>query len=155
MGRIETKSWADISGEGWNSLILGNGASIAIHNHFAYQTLQGVAEANGLLPTTAPAFASLGTSDFEHVLLACWYADHVNRALGTPSSDISTAYAEVRTALISAVHGVHPVHADIAVDLQRAGAFASVFPFCVESGSKSLGRSGGTWPSVKPQTWKS
>lgn len=52
-------------------------------------------------------------------------------ALGTPSADISAAYAEVRTALIEAVHNVHPVHADVAADLQRVGAFASVFPTVV------------------------
>ena len=85
----------------------------------------------GLLATTAPIFAKLGTTDFEHVLLACWYAEQVNVALGTPSADISAAYAEVRTALIQAVHSVHPVHADVAADLQRAGTFASAFPTVV------------------------
>jgi hypothetical protein len=37
----------------------------------------------------------------------------------------------VRTALIEAVHSVHPVHADVAAELQRVGAFASVFPTVV------------------------
>jgi hypothetical protein len=127
MDRIEIETWANISAESWSSLLLGNGASIAIHKEFAYPTLHGVADAKGLLATTAPIFAKLGTTDFEHVLLACWYAEHVNGALGTPSADISAAYAEVRTALIEAVHSVHPVHADVAADLQRVGAFASVF----------------------------
>ena len=65
------------------------------------------------------------------MLLACWYAEHVNAALGSPSADISAAYAEVRTALVEAVHSVHPIHADVAADLQRMGAFASVFPTVV------------------------
>lgn len=69
-----------------------------------------LADAKGLLSTTAPIFAKLGTTDFEHVPLACWYAEHVNVALGTPSADISVAYAEVRTALIEAAHSVHPIH---------------------------------------------
>lgn len=56
---------------------------------------------------------------------------HVNGALGTPSAAISAAYEEVRTALIEAVHSVHPVHADVATDLQRVGAFASAFPTVV------------------------
>ena len=38
------------------------------------------------------------------------------------------AYSEICTALIEAVHSVHPVHADVATDLQRTSAFASVFP---------------------------
>ena len=131
MDRIEIDTWANISAESWNSLLLGNGASIAIHKEFAYPTLHSVADAKGLLATTAPIFAKLGTTDFEHVLLACWYAEHVNVALGTPSADISAAYAEVRTALIEAVHSVHPIHADDAADLQRVGTFASAFPTVV------------------------
>ena len=131
MDRIKIDTWANISQEGWSAILLGNGASIAIHREFAYPTLHGVADAKGLLATTAPIFAKLGTTDFEHVLLACWYAEHVNGALGTPSADISAAYAEVRTALIEAVHSVHPVHANVAADLQRVGTFASSFPTVV------------------------
>lgn len=131
MDRIYIDTWANISADGWSSLLLGNGASIAIHKEFAYPTLHGIADAKGLLATTAPIFAKLGTTDFEHVLLACWYAEHVNGALGTPSAAISAAYEEVRTALIEAVHSVHPVHADVAADLQLVGAFASAFPTVV------------------------
>lgn len=128
MDRVDIHAWSSISSERWSTLLLGNGASIAIHKEFAYPTLHGVADAKGLLAATAPIFAKLGTTDFEHVLLACWYAEHVNGALKAPSPDISAAYAEVRTALIQAVHSVHPVHADVAADLQRVGTFASVFP---------------------------
>lgn len=131
MDRIDIQAWSSVSAESWSTLLLGNGASIAIHREFAYPTLYGVADAKGLLATTAPIFAKLGTTDFEHVLLACWYAEHVNGALGTPSADISAAYAEVRTALIGAVHSVHPIHADVAADLQRVGTFASAFPTVV------------------------
>ncbi|MBA0014158.1 MAG: DUF4917 family protein [Nitrosospira sp.] len=131
MDRIDIVTWASIHRESWSTILLGNGASIAIHEEFAYPTLHSVADAKGLLPTTAPIFAKIGTTDFEHVLLACWYAEHVNAALGSPSTDISAAYAEVRTALIEAVHSVHPVHADVVADLQRIGAFASSFPTVV------------------------
>jgi len=131
MGSVDIQAWSSVSAESWSTLLLGNGASIAIHKEFAYPTLHSVADAKGLLATTAPIFAKLGTTDFEHVLLACWYAEHVNVALGTPSADISAAYAEVRTALIEAVHSVHPVHADVAADLHRVGVFARVFPTVV------------------------
>jgi len=127
MDRVEIDTWANISKDNRDAILLGNGASIAIHGDFGYSTLHSVADARGLLAITAPIFAKLGTTDFEHVLLACWYAEHVNVALGTPSTDISAAYAEVRTALIEAVHTVHPVHAEVASDLQRVAAFASRF----------------------------
>jgi len=131
MERIKIRSWGDLSGENWSSLILGNGASIAIHKEFAYTTLHGIAHKKGLIASTATVFAKLGTTDFEHVLLACWYAEHVNAALGAPSNAISAAYEEVRKALVEAVHSVHPVHADVATDLQRVGEFASKFPTVV------------------------
>ena len=127
MDRIDIDTWANISADGWSSLLLGNGASIAIHNKFDFPTLHSVADNKGLLATTAPIFAKLGTTDFERVLLACWYAERVNLALGSPSADISAAYEGVRTALIKAVHSVHPVHADVAADLQRVGVFAKEF----------------------------
>lgn len=49
MDRINIDTWANISAESWNSLLLGNGASIAIHKEFAYPTLHSVADAKGLL----------------------------------------------------------------------------------------------------------
>lgn len=58
---------------------------------FAYPTLHGIADAKGLPRHHCPIFAKLGTTDFEHVLLACWYAEHVNGALGTPSAAISAS----------------------------------------------------------------
>lgn len=121
------RQWGEISGQPWSSLLLGNGASIALHPEFRYPTLHGVAEARGLLPTSGPIFRALGTTDFEHVLLGCWYAERVNASLGSPSRDITRAYAEVRAALIQAVRAVHPEHATIVALLQHAAAFASNF----------------------------
>jgi len=127
MDMIDIYTWANLREGNWQALLLGNGASIALHSEFSYPTLHSVADAKGLLPTTAPIFAKIGTTDFEYVLLACWYAEQVNSALGATSADISAAYAEVRSALIDAVHTVHPAHADIASDLERVAAFASAF----------------------------
>ena len=62
MDRIDIDTWANISAEGWSSLLLGNGASIAIHKEFSYPTLYSVADAKWLLATTAPIFAKLGTT---------------------------------------------------------------------------------------------
>lgn len=122
MQDIPIKKWNELAQDQWSSLLLGNGASIALHSEFRYQTLHGVADTRGLLPSTGAIFARLGTTDFEHVLLACWYANHVNTSLGSISPDIAKAYAEVRTALIAAVHAVHPAHADIVAALDRAAS---------------------------------
>ena len=127
MDRVKIDTWGNISKDNWKTLLLGNGASIAIHSGFDYPTLRSVADTKKLLTTTAPIFAKIGTTDFEHVLLACWYAKRVNMALETPSDKISNACEEVRKALIVAVRTVHPVHTDITQDIQRAAAFASIF----------------------------
>lgn len=127
MDAIPIRHWQDIAAHNWQALLLGNGASIALHQGFGYPTLHSVAASNQLLPTTAPIFASLGTTDFEHVLLACWYADRVNRSLGGRAGGISAAYEEVRNALIESVHVVHPAHADIASELERVAAYATRF----------------------------
>lgn len=127
MNRIKVETWADIERKGWDSLLLGNGASVALHSAFAYRALYDVAQNDSLLQLTEGVFRSLGTTDFEHVLLACWYAKHVNDALASRSEMIVEAYDEVRTALIRAVHAVHPQHASVIADLQRVGMFASQF----------------------------
>ena len=64
--RIEITPGEAILDFPWNALVLGNGASIALYDEFSYDTLHGVAESQGLLPLSAPIFARLGTTDFEH-----------------------------------------------------------------------------------------
>jgi hypothetical protein len=125
--RSEVVEWKTIQREGWNVLLLGNGASIALHRDFQYETLHGVAEKKGLLSKAAPLFAKLGTTNFEHVLLACWYAEKVNDALGGDSPTITEAYEEVREALIEAVRVTHPRYAQISDDLLRVATYASAF----------------------------
>ncbi|MCW5320980.1 DUF4917 family protein [Verminephrobacter aporrectodeae subsp. tuberculatae] len=129
MENFSIAQWKDILHENnkWDAILLGNGASIAIHDEFSYQTLHSVAEKNGLLATAAPIFKNFKTKDFEHVLLACRYAERVNSALGNPDPKISAAYTEVRKALIDAVRNVHPEHSQIKSDLEIIGTFASEF----------------------------
>ncbi|MCW8177533.1 DUF4917 family protein [Verminephrobacter aporrectodeae] len=128
MKNFSITQWEDIhKNNEWNAILLGNGASIAIHKDFSYQTLHSVAEENGSLKIAAKIFEDFKTKDFEHVLLACRYAERVNSALGNPENQISVAYEEVRKALIEAVHSVHPQHSGITPDLERVGIFASKF----------------------------
>ena len=43
------KEWRELEDKGWNSLLLGNGASIAVSKQFCYGTLYEVAEKEGML----------------------------------------------------------------------------------------------------------
>ncbi len=119
--------WNQISQMQWNSLLLGNGASIALWPDFEYKSLHQIATSKGTLQTAGPLFTLLGTTDFEHVLLACWHAYLVNSVIPPLSPNITQVYQEVREALIGAVHQVHPDPANIATDLQLIGSFASRF----------------------------
>ena len=136
MTSIRIESWSAHAGQSWQSILLGNGASIALHAGFGYGSLLQVAQLQNNLPSTGSLFSRFGTQDFERVLLACWHAEIVNQTLGAPSSHITAAYTEVRDALVAAVHAVHCQHSSIAPSLALAGGFLSQFPtiltFCYD-----------------------
>jgi hypothetical protein len=125
--RIQIAQWANLKHISWDSLLIGNGASIALHLGFSYPSLYNVAVMAGSLPNTVPIFQSLGTNDFEYVLLACWHANLVNTALGKPSPVITSAYDEVRDALIAAVNQTHCMPVAINTQLVNVANFASSF----------------------------
>jgi len=127
MDGIAIDTWANISAESWSSLLLGNGASIAIHKEFAYPTLHSVADAKGLLATTAPIFARLGTTDFEHVLLACWYAEHVNGELGTMNQKFSTPAHRAWSASVHAWRMATPQSAPPSIAATKAAVLAAQY----------------------------
>jgi hypothetical protein len=107
MEQIEIKTWSSLKDNTWSSLLLGNGASIAIHPGFNYASLRDVAKNNRLLTTADTVFGSYNTSNFEYVLEALDHGRRVNAALGTPQQNVIRAYDEVRAALIEAVRHVH------------------------------------------------
>ncbi|MBK7032433.1 MAG: DUF4917 family protein [Ignavibacteria bacterium] len=127
MKDIEIQTWKQLELIKWDALVIGNGASISIHEEFAYTSLHDIAHSRGLLPTSKPIFSILGTTDFEHVLLACWYAQQVNEALRSNTNDVDVAYKEVRSALIQAVNVVHPACAKVDTQLKLIGEFACQF----------------------------
>ena len=46
---FDIKKWEELEGKGWSSLLLGNGASIAVSEKFCYGTLYEVAKKASLL----------------------------------------------------------------------------------------------------------
>src|SRR5262252_8323332 len=129
---IPIAEWQELEKQrAWSSLLLGNGASIALHRGFEYPSLYSVAESRNLLGASQGVFQALATSDFEHVLLALWHADLVNTALGDPSPEIVRAYADARGALIQAVHAVHCAPEVAAPAFPAIGRFAKAFPTIV------------------------
>ncbi len=125
--KSDIKKWQELESDGWESLLLGNGASIAIDKGFSYGTLYEVAKEEESFEDIKKIFDKLKTEDFERALLACWYAKVVNDSLGQSCKKISCAYESIRAALIEAVKKVHPSHSKVSGDLERVSEFMSGF----------------------------
>lgn len=104
----EIVQWADIQDQYTDSLLLGNGASMAVHPEFGYGSLFETAQENGhITHAVAGIFERFGVNDFELVLRRLWQASLVTQALEIPHGRVEEAYAEVRSALIATVRDVH------------------------------------------------
>lgn len=110
---FEIEDWSAVKARAnWNTLLLGNGASIAIDQCFDYKSLLAEARRNPRLSSAACIFDELGTEDFEFVLRACWHAIVVNDALKITSDSVKAISESVRTALIEAVRAHHCGYSD-------------------------------------------
>jgi hypothetical protein len=120
--------WSEISNNFCDGLLLGNGASIAIHRQFGYPGLFAAAqEHNHITPQVAAVFAAFGVDDFELVLRRLWQAKVVNETLNIAAGRVEEAYTQVRTALIETVREVHISHDDASVHLVPIYTFMQNF----------------------------
>src|SRR5687767_4283457 len=98
---IELKEWQDIADDFQDTLLVGNGGSIALDSCFSYRSLMESARAdNAITQDVQAVFDYFKTSDFEHVMRMLWHAFNVNRALGTSDARSRQAYLDLREALI-------------------------------------------------------
>ena len=105
MGQFRLEDWADLSEEDdWPVLLAGNGASRAVSNAFAYDSL--LAAAN-LDPDDVDLFDHLGTSNFEEVLRSLDFAKIVHEQLGGDPDDVHDRREVVRHALVETVNDHH------------------------------------------------
>lgn len=106
---FEIMPWDAISQNYGNTILLGNGASMAVSPRFSYPSLLQRAADRGLLPRDAQQlFQFFGTQDFELILRVVWQAYNVNRSLGIHDQRTHVAYANVRDCLIQTVRDIHP-----------------------------------------------
>lgn len=90
-------------------ILIGNGASMAVWDRFAYASLYDIAYPRNDHRHDADRklFESFRTSNFEQVLSSLATAQQVNDLLGIPSPQIPVHQANIRSALITAVNTVH------------------------------------------------
>lgn len=120
--------WAEIADEFNDGIILGNGASIAVHQDFAYRTLLERATQDQLITNNLnKIFQYLNTEDFEFVLRLLFDTFQINKALEVGENVTIRAYEEVRQALIKVVRNIHIDYQAVENHLTNAGIFLKHF----------------------------
>lgn len=121
-------TWAAIENDFDHGLILGNGASIAFDQRFAYHSLKDSAQDLELISADVQrVFEHLETADFELVLRMLWHASKINQALEVADVRTTQAYESVRDALIEVVRAIHVSHEEVHDRLAAAATFMSRF----------------------------
>jgi hypothetical protein len=107
-------SWSSIANGFRDSLLLGNGASIAVDGRFSYKNLLHAAKRLDLITSKLEqVFRYLKTEDFELVLEMLWHTHHINKALGIKTREARTAYRDIRKALVEVVRKHHCSYNDV------------------------------------------
>jgi len=124
--------WEDIQDDFRDCLLIGNGASIAVRGEFGYTYLFQEAISQGIINEDAEKVFQEFTEpesqpDFEHVLAMLATASRVNRVLSIQDEKTNITYENIRNGLIKAVTSIHPDHANVIDELEKAGNFASHF----------------------------
>lgn len=121
--------WNDIKDTYINgSLIIGNGASMALHSKFGFSSLKEEAEKLKLFnEDISKLFTEFDTCDFELILRLVWHAKLVNQHLGIVDQKIDSAYENIKKALIEVVNEVHCEHAEIVNQLPQLYKFIKSF----------------------------
>ena len=120
--------WSEISDDFREGLILGNGASIALHHGFAYQSLLQEARRRKFISQEIERiFDHLHTRDFERVLRMLWHASRINKALRINEAKTRKSYKSLRTALVKTVTEIHPVHSQVSDQLPQITKFMMRF----------------------------
>ena len=121
--------WNDISKEFKHALILGNGASIALHRDFNYESLWKTAIDDELISSKLQSLANdLKTgANFELLLRQLWTAEIVDGHFGIDTSEIKNAYTKLREGLIKTVRKIHCSHDTVIGDLRDAIPFLRNF----------------------------
>ena len=125
----KVKQWEDIKGDfEAGSLILGNGASMAVSDNFGYDSLfDEAAKLGHLSKPVQKVFESFDVEDFELVLRRLWQAKLVNKALKIEHGKVEESYQQVRTALIATVRDTHVTYQEAEHHLEHIYQFMKPF----------------------------
>lgn len=121
-------AWSEIADRGWDAIVLGNGASIAVDPAFSYRSLLDAARGDELVSEQInQIFEYFQTQDFELVLRMLTHASKINAVLNVRDRVVSDAYASIRQALVHAIRRSHVGYEKAQPHLLVAGDFLSAF----------------------------
>lgn len=111
-----------------SSLLIGNGASVALHPQFSYKSLKEYADENEELDEDVlKLFSEFDTDDFEHILRLVWHASIINTKLNIQDDRTQKAYENIRDALIRSVRAIHSNYDQINDSLPNLYEFTKNF----------------------------
>jgi len=125
--------WSEIKDEFTDSLLVGNGGSMALSNNFVYESLYEKArEKENLDQATQQVFSKFynNTHDFERVLYRLWQANYINHLFSVSDEEkqkIKDGYNLIQKALLKAVKDIHPDHRELKGQLFLVGKYLSHF----------------------------
>jgi hypothetical protein len=125
---LKLENWAQIKDDFTDSLLLGNGSSIALHKHLSYSSLYKQACDNSLLnPKIQSLFDYFHTDNFEVLLRLLLHAKLINKSLDIKESKTSEAYKQIKNTLVKTIADVHPLHQDVSSHLLKMADFMKNF----------------------------
>lgn len=125
--------WSDIKDEFTDSLLVGNGGSMALSNNFVYESLyEKATEKENLDQATQQVFSKFykDSHDFERVLYRLWQANYINHLFSVSDEEkqkIKDGYNLIQKALLKAVKDIHPDHRELKGQLFLVGKYLSHF----------------------------
>ena len=124
----QVMDWRTIKDQFCDALLLGNGASRAVHTGFGYSSIYEEAKLRGhITSVVAQIFDQFAVNDFELVLRRLWQAKLVNNALNINSKEVDDAYKEVQNALIATIRDTHATYEAILTHLTPIYEFMQHF----------------------------
>jgi hypothetical protein len=120
--------WQGIKNKFKDNILLGNGASIAIHDRLSYRSLyERVCDNQRLNRELLDIFTRFETSNFEFILKLLLEASQINEILNIPEDKTRRYYYELRDALINTVWEIHPTYENVESLLPPIADFLSNF----------------------------
>ncbi|EJH2661360.1 DUF4917 family protein [Salmonella enterica] len=122
------RPWSELAQGYDETILLGNGASIAVSPRFAYRSLLDcVRQRESLAEDARRLFDFFETEDFELILRIVWQASNVNKSLRIEDARTHEAYLSIRECLIQAVRDVHPEYNEVSEQLPCIYSFLKRF----------------------------